>query len=197
MSAYITDIADLDPAGTYTYADYLKWRFEEYVELFRGKVMRKNPESVRIHQLVAGRVFSLIHQYLRRKPCDVYIAPFDVRLPKSAEKTGDAAIYTVVQPDVCIICDPAKLDERGCVGAPDTVIEIVSKGNAKRDLHQKMELYAEHGVPEYWVVFPQEKFILTYALRNNRYEAEGEYAETGSIPVRSLPGVFGGMDRDF
>ena len=119
------------------------------------------------------------------EPCDVYIAPFDVRLSKG--QTGDATIYTVVQPDVCIFCDPAKLDDRGCIGAPDTVIQIVSKGNAKRDLHDKMSPYAEYGVPEYWVVFLEEKIILTHILRDGRYEAEGEYAEAGLVPVRSLP----------
>lgn len=186
--AFVTDINDLDPAGTYSYADYLKWRFEEYVELFRGKVMRMSPAPLRHHQWIAGNIHSLIHHYLRRKPCDVYIAPFDVRLPKTSGQTGDATIYTVVQPDVCIVCDRSKLDDRGCIGAPDTVIEIVSKGNAKRDLHQKMELYAEHGVPEYWIVFPGEKIVLTHILRDGRYEAEGEYAEAGPIPLRSLPG---------
>lgn len=184
---YITDINELDPAATYTYADYMKWRFEEYVELFRGKVMRMSPAPLRAHQDVAGNIFYGIRRGIHKERCKVYAAPFDVRLPRKNGEADDRIIYTVVQPDVCIICDPAKLDERGCIGAPDTIIEVVSKGNAKRDLHQKMSLYAEHDVPEYWVVFPKEKIILTHLLRDGRYEVDGEYVEEGPVPIRSLP----------
>src|SRR2546429_3050189 len=111
----ITNINQLDLQKTYTYADYLQWRFEEYVELFRGKVMRMSPAPLRQHQDIAGNIFQPIKSYLRKKDCKVYIAPFDVRLPKKGN-TSDEAIYTVVQPDVCVICDTAKLDKRGCIG---------------------------------------------------------------------------------
>lgn len=184
----ITDINQLDLSKTYTYADYLQWKLDEYVELFRGKVMRMSPAPLRRHQRIVGRIFSDIERHLRNRPCDVYIAPFDVRLPKKPD-TSDKAIYTVVQPDICIICDPAKLDERGCVGAPDTIIEILSKGNIDRDLKKKFDLYEEHGVPEYWIVAPGIQNVTVY-LRNaeGKYELRGEYDDKGEIPLQSLPG---------
>lgn len=186
----ITDINQLDPNGTYSYADYLRWHFEEYVELFRGKIMRRSHGPLRLHQMVVGNIFNGIKNYLRYRECQVYIAPFDVRLPRK-DASEDAAIYTVVQPDICIICDPAKLDEKGCVGAPDTVIEILSQGNINRDVKQKYALYEEHGIPEYWIVAPGEKTITVYCLNDTgRYELSGEYAEPGQVPVRSLPGFF-------
>ena len=182
---FITDINELDLNGTYTYADYLTWRFDEYVELFRGRIKRMSPAPKRLHQRITGRIYAEIETSLRRKPCDVYIAPFDVRLPKK----GEAEIHTVVQPDVCIVCDPAKLDEQGCVGSPDTVIEVLSKGNVDRDINEKFSLYEESGVPEYWIVSPGEKTITCYRLdEHNRYKLSGEYADPGPVPVASLPG---------
>ena len=183
----ITDINQLDMDGTYTYADYMKWRFDEYVELFRGKVMRISPAPLRQHQLLALRISSRLEQFLRRKKCQVYIAPFDVRFPKK-NITTDEAIYTVVQPDVCIICDPEKLDRRGCIGAPDTIIEILSQGNVNRDIKQKFDLYQEHGVREYWIIAPGERTISVYHLNAaGAYELSGEYADPGPVPVLSLP----------
>lgn len=181
---YITDINQLDPNGTYTYADYLTWRFDEYVELFRGKLKRMSPAPKRWHQDVAGNIFSEFKTFLRRKPCKVYISPFDVRLPKP----GLDDIYTVVQPDVCIICDKSKLDEAGCNGAPDTIIEVLSKKNVDRDIREKFSLYEESGVPEYWIVSPGEKTVTCYVLNEGKYKLAGEYSEPGFIPVASLPG---------
>ncbi len=181
---FITDINELDPNGTYTYADYLTWRFEEYVELFRGKIRRMSPAPKRLHQRIAGRIFSEIESFLRRKPCEVYISPFDVRMPKP----GLNDVYTVVQPDVCIVCDKNKLDEAGCNGAPDTIIEVLSKGNIDRDIKEKFVLYEESGVPEYWIVSPGEKTVTCYRLQEGKYKLSGEYGDPGAIPVASLPG---------
>lgn len=183
-TTFITDINQLDPNGTYTYADYLTWRFEEYVELFRGKLKRMSPAPKRKHQDIAGNIFSDIKLFLRRKPCKVYIAPFDVRLPKA----GFEDVYTVVQPDVCIVCDEAKLDEAGCMGAPDTIIEVLSKGNVDRDIKEKFALYEESGVPEYWIVWPGEKTVTCYMLNEGKYKLSGEYSDPGAIPIASLPG---------
>lgn len=185
----VTDINQLDPEATYTYADYMQWKFEEYVELFRGKLMRMSPAPLREHQWIAGNIFSRIKNHLRKKACQVYMAPFDVRLPKRAV-VADEAVYTVVQPDVCIICDPAKLDRHGCIGAPDTIIEILSKGNLDRDLKKKFDLYEEHGVPEYWIVAPGIQNVTVYQLNaGGKYELRAEYSDEGAmIPVASLPG---------
>ena len=184
----ITNINQLDPNGVYSYADYMKWRFDEYVELFRGRVMRMSPAPLRRHQDIVGNIFGPLQRHLRRQPCRVYTAPFDVRLPKK-DHVSDETIYTVVQPDICIVCDPEKLDHRGCIGAPNTVIEILSQGNLDRDLKQKFALYEEYGVPEYWIVAPGERTITVYKCDNaGKYELSGEYAEPGEIPVLSLPG---------
>jgi len=184
----ITDINQLDPHGTYSYADYMQWRLDETVELFRGKIMRMSPALLREHQRVSRRITSLLDSFLFKKKCEVYSAPFDVRLPKKST-TSDEAIYTVVQPDICIICDPSKLDRRGCIGAPDTVIEILSQGNLDRDIKQKFRLYEEHGVKEYWIVAPGIQTIAVYQLsEEGKYELSQEYDNAGDIPVASLPG---------
>lgn len=181
---FVTDINDLDPNGIYTYADYLTWRFDEYVELFRGRLRRMSPAPKRRHQDIAGNIFFELKSALRRKRCKVYSAPFDVRLPKK----DSHEIYTVVQPDLCIICDPAKLDEAGCLGVPDTIIEVLSKGNVDRDINEKFALYEESGVPEYWIVSPGEKTVACYLLNaEGRYVLSGEYADPGPVPVASLP----------
>ena len=194
----ITDINQLDPDGTYTYADYLKWKMDEYVELFRGKIRRMSPAPLRQHQWIAGNIFNLIKNELKRKPCKVYIAPFDVRLPKK-EGIEDGKIYTVVQPDVCIICDPAKLDYRGCVGAPDTIIEILSRKNMDRDVREKFALYEEHGVKEYWIVNPGVRNVTTYLLNTaGKYELSGDYGDEGDqIPVASISGFSLSWDEIF
>ena len=180
----VTDINELDPNGVYTYADYLTWRFDEYVELLRGRLRRMSPAPKRRHQDISGNIFSEIKSFLRRKRCKVYIAPFDVRLPKK----GSNEIYTVIQPDVCIICDPKKLDEAGCLGTPDTIIEVLSKGNVDRDINEKFALYEESGVPEYWIVSPGEKTVTCYLLNaEGQYKLSGEYADPRLIPVASLP----------
>ena len=194
----ITDIKQLDVNARYSYADYLKWRLEEYVELFRGKVVRMSPAPLREHQWIAGNIFSRIHEFLRKKGCQVYMAPFDVRLPQKSA-INDDAIFTVVQPDVCIICDPQKLDKRGCLGAPDTIIEILSKGNIDRDVKRKFDLYQEHGVREYWIVTPGIQTVTAYQLNDTGlYHLHGEYANSGDkIPVASLPGFSLSWDEIF
>ncbi|WP_042344549.1 Uma2 family endonuclease, partial [Capnocytophaga canis] len=138
--------------GVYTYADYLLWKFEERVELLKGKIFKMSPAPSLKHQKISMNLSGLLWQFLRGKKCQLFSAPFDVRLPKKEEK-GDN-IHTVVQPDLCIICDESKLDERGCIGAPDLIIEILSPGNSKKEMKNKFELYQESGVEEYWIVNP-------------------------------------------
>ena len=99
----------------------------------------------------------------------MYYAPFDVRLPRKGEN-DDKQIFTVVQPDVCVICDPAKVDTKGCTGAPDIVIEILSPGNNQKELKSKYEVYEESGVLEYWIISPQDKTFLKYTLINGVYQ---------------------------
>ena len=158
----ITRFDDLDLARQYTYADYLTWEFQERVELFRGWVAKMSPGPSRYHQKVAGNLHRLLANHFLGQRCELYIAPFDVRLTRT--QGGES----VVQPDLCVICDPDKLTDRGCTGAPDWVLEVLSPGNSKREMRDKFALYEESGVREYWVVDPDRDAILTYVAREGR-----------------------------
>lgn len=126
--------------GRYSYADYLGWQMDEMVELIKGKVFRSAAAAPkRIHQKISGKIFNRLFNFLEVQKCEVYEAPFDVRLPIKSRKNED--IDTVVQPDICVICDKSKLDDLGCVGAPDLIIEILSPGNNKKELKSKYEVY--------------------------------------------------------
>ena len=159
----VTDINQLDLNARYTFADYLKWAFKERVELIRGKIFRMSPAPSLWHQRLARRLLVHIDLFLEKQSCEVFIAPFDVRLPVSHPQ-NPGRTDTVVQPDLCVVCDPAKLDERGCFGAPDLIVEILSPGNTKKEMSGKFELYQSAGVQEYWIVDPEHQFVLKYTL---------------------------------
>jgi Uma2 family endonuclease len=159
---------DIDYNKRYTYADYLKWTMEEAVELIQGFVFRMAPAPSRLHQRISGDIYFAIRTYLSGKECQVYTAPFDVRLPRKAREMGDDEIITVVQPNICVICDKEKLDERGCIGAPDLIVEILSPDNTKKETCEKFDVYEESGVREYWMVYPSEKYIIIYTLSDSR-----------------------------
>ena len=188
ITPVITSVTDLDPDGTYSYADYVSWRFEELVELWRGKIMRRMSGPTDRHQMVVGNLFGLLHSHLRHQPCQVRVAPYDVRLPKRGT-TADAAIYTVVQPDVCVICDASKIEPRGCLGAPDLVLEVTSPRTAARDWKGKFDLYEESGVQEYWIVMPQENDIAVFVrdAATGHFQLAGEYGSPGLIACATLP----------
>lgn len=131
--------------GHYSYADYLTWQMEEMVELIKGKVFKKAAAAPsRIHQKISYELAYLLTDNLKNHHCEVYSAPFDVRLPQQSK--ADKDIFTVVQPDLCVICDREKLDNRGCIGAPDLVVEILSPGNNRLELQHKYELYQERAL---------------------------------------------------
>ena len=185
--ASITDISQLDLGQTYSYADYLSWRFNEYVELIKGRVLRKMSVPTSEHQQISSNLHLRIGNFLLRKPCRIFAAPFDVRLLRSTDN-GDAQIKTVVQPDISVICDLGKIDKRGCLGAPDWIIEIVLPSSLVLDSRTKFDLYAKNGVREYWIVFPGEQAITAYALTAaGQYELSGTYAEPGPMPSHVLP----------
>jgi len=167
MSNIITNINQLDPNGTYSYSDYLNWKFDEYVELIKGKLLEISPAPSRKHQAVLGNLYGFMFPYFQKSPCQVYVVPFDVRLPSMQE---GAEILTVLQPDLCVICDVSKLDEKGCLGAPDLVVEVVSIGNTKKEMRQKFAVYQEAGVREYWIVHPHDHNVIIYQLND-----EGNY----------------------
>ena len=127
--------SDLDLDKTYTYADYLKWTFDERLELIKGKIFSMSPAPAEIHQRISTIVGNELYNNLKGKPYQVYSAPFDVRLILKSKKPKE--IITVLQPDICVICDLNKIDERGCIGAPDIVVEILSPSNNKKELKNK------------------------------------------------------------
>jgi len=185
----ITQFSQLDLSKTYSYADYLTWQFDEFVELIKGKVLRPMAGPSRRHQVYVGNIFGEVRQFLKKNtPCQIYLAPFDVRL-MTAGANGNQQIQTVVQPDICVVCDPTKLDDQGCVGAPDWIVEILSPGNTTRDTRIKYDLYEESGVEEYWIVYPGVKTVATFTLQNGTYQLMAEYSAPGPIPVATLPGL--------
>ena len=189
MSTAITNINQLDLVnGIYTYADYLMWKIKDRLELLKGKIFQMGAPSL-THQTVSMNFSRLLSNYFYKTPCKLFAAPFDVRLAKKGEK--DNEIYTVVQPDLCVVCDADKLDERGCWGAPDLIIEILSPGNSKKEMLNKYELYEEAGVREYWVVRPDYKEITQFVLENNKYRTlppvvEGSIIHSAIFPDLSL-----------
>jgi Uma2 family endonuclease len=157
------------------------------VEIIKGKVMKMSPAPNTFHQTISINLVGLFRNQLKGQPCKLFHAPTDVRLITKGRKDED--IQTVVQPDVFVVCDPSKLDERGCLGSPDLIIEILSPATAEKDLTYKFDLYQEAGVTEYWIVFPNDQIVETFLLENGLYKKSGVYAEEKSIPVRVLPGL--------
>jgi len=183
----ILKVEEPDPSVNYTYADYLKWQFEERLELFRGKIFKLSAPNTK-HQVVSRNILVSLAIFLKQKPCKVFAAPFDVRLPVKNKKKDDE-VTTVVQPDISVIFDESKLDSRGCCGAPDLVVEILSPGNSKKEIRLKHELYEEAGVKEYWIVYPEEESIAVFLLNeSNKYNGALIYASDENILSKSIPG---------
>lgn len=181
----ITELSQLDLTQHYTYADYLTWQFEERVELLWGKVFPMAAPK-RLHQDASRNLEFELVTYLKDKSCKVYNAPFDVRLPvPNPRKRG--SVETVVQPDICVVCDMAKLDDAGCIGAPDWIIEITSPGTMKKDFNEKFVLYEQVGVREYWIVVPGDKVVYVFALQQGVFEQIGIYEKAGPIASYLFP----------
>jgi Uma2 family endonuclease len=164
----ITDFNQLDLNGTYTYSDYATWKFRERVELLWGKIKKMSAAPSTRHQQVLGELFVIIKNILKGNRCQAYIAPFDVRLP--LDENSREEVKNVVQPDITIICDSAKVDENGCFGPPDLVIEVISPTSSKRDLKEKLNLYEQAGIAEYWVVDPYLGIVQVFIA-----ETRGKY----------------------
>jgi Uma2 family endonuclease len=183
----------LDLKKRYTYADYLTWADDKVRELIDGFIKMMSPKPKPIHQVINLSIAAeLRHLITKHKgKCEVY-PEIDVRLPVNGEKE-DGEIYNVVSPDISVICDPSKIDDKGCLGAPDMVVEIQSFSTAKYDLTTKYHLYESSGVKEYWVVFPMEKGIEVFLLQPDGKYDEGTKYESGKIPVH----IFDGCEIDF
>jgi len=183
----ITSLKQLDLNAQYTYADYLTWQFQERVELLHGKIREMSAPN-RVHQGISLNLSRLFANALWKSPCKVYAAPFDVRLTPFSQ-VKNTAVITVVQPDLCVICDPAKLDDKGCIGAPDLAIEILSPGNSKTEMKDKFDLYEEAGVLEYWIVFPGERSVQIFNLNEEgRYIGLQPNIESDIVTTPIIPG---------
>lgn len=182
--------------GNYSYADYLTWQIDDMVELIRGKVYKWAAAAPGLsHQKVSVRLTNKIFDYLKGKPCQVFHAPFDVRLPVKSNKNNQ--IHTVLQPDISVICDESKLDEAGCLGAPDLVVEILSPGNNKKELRLKYEVYEESGVQEYWVIHPIEQTLLIYRLINGKYQTSGLFVSGDIVKSDCIEGFEVNLEEIF
>jgi Uma2 family endonuclease len=163
----------------FTYGDYLKWDDDERWELIDGIAYNMTPAPSRFHQKISLELILQLGNFFRKTPCDVYAAPFDVRLPEGDE--ADEAVRTVVQPDISVICDQSKLDDKGCKGSPDLIVEIVSPSTARKDMKEKFVRYERAGVREYWIVDPSGKIVTVFKL-----SSEGLFGR---------PDVYGKEDR--
>ncbi len=188
----ITSLSQLNLDAHYTYADYIIWTFHERVELLKGKIFPMAAPSVK-HQRVSSDIHFIIRNHLNKKNsrCDVFSAPFDVRLPLPTNRIKDNKIDTVVQPDLCVVCDQSKLDEKGCIGAPELVVEILSLGNSKKEMKAKFELYENAGVPEYWVIDPEHNLAFCYYLdeKTQKYIPSLAFTDDDTIESRVLEGL--------
>jgi len=181
----ITTVNELDAVyGRYSYADYLSWKIKERLELIKGKLFRMSPAPTLFHQEVSGNIFSSIWTFLKNKKCKVFPAPFDVRFPDDSKEDKD--VINTVQPDITVVCDLSKLDRRGCLGAPDLIVEILSPSSSKHDLKYKYELYEQYGVKEYWVVHPEEQTLLIYTLDEQGKYQPGYLKTRGDIVKSSV-----------
>lgn len=181
----VDKISDLDLNKSYSYADYLTWQFDEYVELIKGKIFQMSPAPRAMHQRVQGKIYNRIYNYLENKKCEVFVSPFDVRIPLKNQKSNDT-VFSVVQPDICIVCEESKIDEKGCNGAPDFIAEILSPSTMRKDANEKYSLYEEAGVKEYWLVWPEDKAIQIFDLENGVFVKRGLYEFEGKVFIKSI-----------
>jgi len=172
------EFSELDLSQEYSYSDYLKWTFEERLELIKGKIFPMSGPN-RWHQKLSMNLGIKLANFLAGKSCEVYAAPFEVRLPRKSKRNKD--IFTVVQPDLCVICDRDKLDKKGCIGAPDIVIEILSPGNNRKELYDKFKVYEESGVKEYWIFMYAEQICIQHT-----HNYEGEFYTTRPLSMADI-----------
>ena len=188
--AKITQLSQLDLNASYSYADYLNWQLDKTVELIKGKIMMMSPAPNVKHQSIVTNLSGPLYQYFHKTNCKLFYAPFDVRLyDQQKSLKADQEIHTVIQPDLCVICDKEKLTEQGCLGSPDWIIEILSKGNSKKEMQIKYQLYQESGVKEYWLVYPYEQAVHQFVLDENteKYQLINMFAEEDIATAHLFP----------
>ena len=184
---------DLDESKRYTYADYLTWLDDKRRELINGFIHLMSAPN-EFHARITPNLVFLVKFFLKKRKgkCRVYHAPFDVRLPINGEKADDK-IYDVVQPDICVVCDLSKIDAKGCIGAPDLIVEVLSPATLKYDWNYKFNLYERSGVKEYWIVDPRAKEVNVFLLQpEGNYDLGTTYECNQKAPVH----IFKGLEID-
>lgn len=177
----------------YTYEDYLKFLDNEIVEIIDGKIFAMSPAPSRIHQELIMEISAEIRNYIKANngKCKVYPAPFDVVLIEDNENEKDSK--NIVQPDISVICDKSKLNDKGCLGSPDMIVEVVSKYNPGNDYVKKLYLYEKYKVKEYWIVNPMKNNILVYTLTHTGYSEPDVYSFSDKIKIS----IFENLEIDF
>lgn len=170
----------------YTYADYARWPEDVRYELIDGVAYAMSGPDL-AHQEIVGEVFRQLANALQGQRCRAFVAPFDVRLPRAGET--DDQTETVVQPDVLVVCDPAKIDRRGVRGAPDLVVEVLSPATASHDQVRKRRVYEKAGVREFWLIHPTDRIVTVYHLNDGAYGKPDIQELAGTTPVGVLDGV--------
>ncbi len=183
------------PKTRYTFADCLTWDEKERIEIINGEAFLMAPPT-RVHQKISGEIFRQLANFLEGKKCEVYPAPFAVRL---FEQTGDAPedVDTMVEPDITVVCDSNKLDKYGCKGAPDLVIEVLSPSTLRHDRLTKLNLYQRAGVREYWIVDPENRSVQVLTLTNGLLLPQDEYGSEDVARVNGLDGCFIDLGKVF
>ena len=179
----------------YTFADCLTWGEDERIEIINGEVVMMAPPT-RAHQKISGEIFRQIANYLEGKKCEVYPAPFAARLFEVDGDTPDD-VDTMVEPDISVVCDKSKLDDHGCKGAPDMVVEVLSPSTQRHDRLIKLGLYQRAGVREYWIVDPGNKTVQVLTLTNGLLLPNEVYERDGVAKVNVLDGCFVELSKVF
>ena len=184
---------NIDESKRYTYADYLTWLDDQRRELIDGFIhLMSAPNELHARVSVNWSFWTTTFVRKHNVKCRIYLAPFDVRLPINNE-TADDRIYDVVQPDICVICDLSKIDEKGCIGAPDLIVEVLSPSTLKYDWNYKFNLYERAGVREYWIVDPKPKKVNIFLLQpDGKYDLGTIYECNQKAPVH----IFEGLEID-
>ena len=170
----------------YSYSDYMKWQIQERVEIIMGKIFPMSAPTT-LHQHIIGELFFNIYSFFKYTSCNVILSPIDVRLPVG--KQGNT-FKTVVQPDLCVICDKSKIVTQGIIGAPDLVVEILSPNNRQIEIHEKFEAYQASLVREYWIIHPGEQWMLQYVLNEiNLYDLYKKHENLSRLESVIFPGL--------
>jgi Uma2 family endonuclease len=186
-------------AKRYSYADYLTWTDGVMREIIDGVVYAFSAPTLK-HARAISKFFGESFIFLskrkgkgkEKRKCEIFTAPFDVRFYKDGVIADDNS-FNIVQPDICVVCDPTILDDAGCIGAPDMIAEVLSPSTSKRDLGVKFSLYEEFGVKEYWVVHPIDRNVTVFLLQPNGKYNEGITYDIArgntKVPVKTLEGL--------